>query len=84
MTKVITFNALRQFKDSLPHGSMQLISEKMGIDVETVRNYFGGQNFKDGNSCGIHIEAGPDGGLVTLNDTAIYDLAEEIAKQNQH
>jgi len=83
MTKVITFNALRRLKDSLPHGSMKLIAEKVGLDTQTVRNYFGGQNFKNGDSCGIHFEAGPDGGLVTLDDTTIYDLAEEIAKQNQ-
>lgn len=83
MTKVVTFNALRRLKDSLPNGSMKLIAEKVGLDIETVRNYFGGQNFKNGDSCGIHIEAGPDGGLVTLNDTTIYDLAEEIAQKSE-
>ena len=69
MTKTITFNELRRLKDSLPDGSTHRIADELGISVETVRNYFGGHNFKDGKSCGIHIEPGPDGGLVVLDDT---------------
>ena len=60
MTKTITFNELRRLKDSLPDGSTDRIADELGISVETVRNYFGGHNFKDGKSCGIHIEPGPD------------------------
>ncbi len=56
MTKTITFNELRRIKDSLPDGSTHRIADEMGLMVETVRNYFGGYNFKDGRSCGIHIE----------------------------
>lgn len=58
MTKTITFNELRRLKDSLPDGSTHRIADELGISVETVRNYFGGHNFKDGKSCGIHIEPG--------------------------
>jgi len=43
-----------------------------------VRNYFGGHDYKDGKSCGVHIEPGPDGGLVMLDDTQILDLAFRI------
>ena len=75
MTKTITFNELRRLKDSLPDGSTHRIADELGISVETVRNYFGGHNFKDGKSCGIHIEPGPDGGLVVLDDTTIFELA---------
>ena len=42
MTTMITFNELRQIKDMLPSGSMQKIADELGLDVETVRNYFGG------------------------------------------
>ena len=56
MTKTITFNELRRLKDSLPDGSTHRIADELGISVETVRNYFGGHNFKDGKSCGIHIK----------------------------
>ena len=73
MTKTITFNELRRLKDSLPDGSTHRIADELGISVETVRNYFGGHNFKDGKSCGIHIEPGPDGGLVVLDDTTILE-----------
>lgn len=81
MTKVISFNELRRLKDSLPNGAMQEIADKLSLDVETVRNYFGGQNFKDGGAIGVHLEAGPDGGLVTLDDTTIFDIAVEMLNQ---
>ena len=73
MTKTITFNELRRIKDSLPDGSIQRIADELGLKVETVRNYFGGHNFQDGRSCGFHIEPGPDGGLVVLDDTTIFE-----------
>ena len=75
MTKTITFNELRRIKDSLPDGSTQRIADELGLKVETVRNYFGGHNFQDGRSCGFHIEPGPDGGLVVLDDTTIFERA---------
>ena len=78
MTKTITFNELRKIKDSLPSGSMQRIADELRVDVETVRNYFGGHNYKEGGSCGVHIEPGPDGGLVMLDDTTMLDVACRI------
>ncbi|MDR2792026.1 MAG: DNA-binding protein [Tannerellaceae bacterium] len=81
MTKTITFNALRKLKDSLPVGSTHRIADELGLSVETVRNYFGGQNFKDGKYCGVHIEPGPDGGIVVLDDTTIYDRALQILEE---
>lgn len=83
MTRTITFNALRRLKDSLPDGSTHRIADELGLSVETVRNYFGGQNFKDGKCCGIHIEPGPDGGLVVLDDVTIYERALEILEEHQ-
>ena len=43
---VITFNELRRIKDKLPSGSSQRIADELGIDVDTVRNYFGWINIK--------------------------------------
>ncbi len=80
MTKTITFNELRKIKDQLPSGSMKAIAERLNIDEETVRNYFGGRNFEKGESVGIHFEQGPGGGIVTFDDTTILDLAMEIIK----
>ncbi len=78
MTKTMTFNELRRLKDSLPDGAMQRIADELNLSVETVRNYFGGHNFKDGRSAGINIQPGPDGGIVELNDSTIFDKACEI------
>ncbi|MCQ2193678.1 MAG: DNA-binding protein [Paludibacteraceae bacterium] len=77
----ITFNELRQIKDSLPDGSMHKIAEALGISVETVRNYFGGHNFKDGACCGIHVEPGPEGGLIEIDDPAIFNMAIDILRE---
>lgn len=78
MTKTITFNELRRIKDQLPDGSMQSIATKLNMNVETVRNYFGGTDYMRGESVGFHYEQGPDGGIVTLDDTTILNLAYEI------
>lgn len=83
MTKTITFNELRKIKDRLPSGSSQRIADRLGISVETVRNYFGGANYKEGKSVGFHIEPGPDGGLVSLDDTLILDIAMEILNEKE-
>ena len=78
MTRTITFNELRDIKDRLPDGTIHGIAGELGVTVETVRNYFGGQNYKEGNSCGIHIQPGPGGGIVLLSDTSILERALEI------
>ncbi|MCF8362655.1 MAG: DNA-binding protein [Prolixibacteraceae bacterium] len=78
MTKKITFNELRKIKDSLPDGTMRQLADEFGLEAETVRNYFGGANYENGKSVGIHIEPGPDGGVVLLDDTTILDRAKEL------
>lgn len=75
----ITFNELRKIKDSLPDGSMHQIAERLGVSVETVRNHFGGRNFRRGESVGIHIEPGPDGGIVHLDDDRIIEMAMQLS-----
>jgi hypothetical protein len=75
MKKTITFNELRRIKDDLPDGSIHKIAAELSLSVETVRNYFGGYNYINGKSCGVHIEAGPDGGIVMLDDSTILDKA---------
>lgn len=84
MTKTITFNDLRKLKDSLPDGSMHRIADKLNITVQTVRNYFGGSNYDFGKNCGVHIEPGPNGGIVVLDDSTIYDMAVEILKEQEN
>lgn len=78
MTKTLSFNELRAFKNSLPHGTIARIADELGIEQETVRNYFGGSNFSEGEPTGAHLEPGPDGGIVVLDDLTIWDKANEI------
>ena len=78
---VITFNELRRIKDKLPSGSSQRIADELGIDVDTVRNYFGGKHYDAKGNVGIPVEQGPAGGVVTLDDTTILDAAMRILNQ---
>jgi hypothetical protein len=78
MATTLTFNELRDIKDKLPSGSMRKIAEKLDLKEETVRNYFGGNNYDKGECAGIHIEKGPNGGIVTLEDTTILDMAKKM------
>jgi hypothetical protein len=78
MARTLTFAQLRKIKDQLPDGSIRKIASKLDMEEETVRNYFGGWNFDRGQSAGIHIEKGPEGGIVTLEDTTILELAESM------
>ena len=75
----LTFNELRRIKHSLPKGSMRTIAKELNLPVQTVRNYFGGTDFKNGDSMGIHVTPGPDGGVVRLTDTTILEKARQIA-----
>ena len=60
-----------------------LIADELNLDVNVVRNYFGGRHFDEGGCpAGIHIESGPDGGVVTLDDTSILECAMRIIAEN--
>jgi hypothetical protein len=82
MSKKILFTELRKIKNSLPEGSTHKIAKELGLKADTVRNYFGGSNFKKGKSMGIHREQGFAGGVVELDDTIILNKAYEILHEN--
>ncbi|MBR6247612.1 MAG: DNA-binding protein [Muribaculaceae bacterium] len=81
--RIITFNKLREIKNQLPEGSIHVIADKLNLSVQTVRNYFGGTNYDAGENMGLHIEPGPDGGYVTLDDSKILDMAQEILENSK-
>ena len=74
-----TFNKVREVKDSLPTGSSAVIAEELGIAADDVRAYFNGTA-----TVGYHIEPGPDGGIVVLEDTKILEVALRIAWASKH
>ncbi|MEM0994720.1 MAG: DNA-binding protein [Bacteroidota bacterium] len=80
----ITFEELRSIKHQLPTGSIAKIANELNISEQTVRNYFGASKFKeDGNTTGKHIQPGPKGGIVSLPDTQILDVANRILSEQQ-
>jgi len=80
----ITFNELRTLKHKLPHGSVKRIADSLNIDEQTVRNYFGAHKLDDGSIVDQHIQPGPEGGIVHLEDTTIYEMAMDILKETGH
>jgi hypothetical protein len=78
----ITFDELRRIKHALPHGSIARIALDLGIEEQTVRNYFGAHHYEDGAVVDFHLEPGPDGGIVHLEDTTILERARAILVQN--
>ena len=81
MERKITFNELRKIKDSLPDGSIRKLAHEFDVTEETVRNYFGGANYTSGAAVGIHMEPGPNGGIVLLDDAAILERAKEMLQE---
>ena len=79
----ITFNDLRDIKHKLPTGSVSRIAKILRISEQTVRNYFGATRLNAGETIGVHIEPGPGGGVVHLDDTRILDAARQILAEQQ-
>lgn len=79
----ITFEELRQIKHRLPTGSVSKIAQELNIDEQTVRNYFGANKYKDGDFVGKHLEPGPKGGIIHLNDDSVLNAARKILQQTQ-
>jgi predicted transcriptional regulator len=78
---VITFNELRDIKHRLPTGSVSRIAHELNLSEQTVRNYFGGDHYEEGDVVDFHLEPGPNGGAVQLEDTRILDLAMKIIEE---
>jgi predicted transcriptional regulator len=79
----ISFEELRQIKHMLPTGGVSQIAQKLGIEEQTVRNYFGAQKYENGELVGKHIQPGPHGGIVNLEDTTILDAAKALIKNTR-
>jgi transposase-like protein len=78
----ITFEKLRKIKHALPEGSISQIAQDLNIDEQTVRNYFGAHNYQEGSLVEFHLEPGPNGGIVHLEDETILNRALQILGEN--
>jgi predicted transcriptional regulator len=79
----ITFEELRRIKHALPTGSISRIASDLSVDEQTVRNYFGANKYKEGQIVEWHLEPGPNGGIVHLEDPTILNRALEILEQQK-
>ncbi len=79
----ISYNELRKLKHSLPTGSVSRIAKALGIEEQTVRNFFGAKKAEDGQLVGWHLEPGPDGGIVNIADKSIYNEAVKILEETK-
>ncbi|MBK7338215.1 MAG: DNA-binding protein [Saprospirales bacterium] len=80
---LITFNELRDIKHRLPTGSISRIARELDVSEQTVRNYFGGDHYDEGDVVDFHLEPGPNGGAVKLEDSRILELAIRILEETE-
>jgi predicted transcriptional regulator len=73
----ITFDELRRIKHALPTGSVKRIADELQLEEQTVRNYFGAKKYENGQIVSQHIQPGPDGGIVSLEDETILQSGQE-------
>ena len=78
----ITFEELRRIKHALPTGGVKRIAEELQLEEQTVRNYFGAKKYENGQIVSQHIQPGPDGGIVSLEDETILKVARRIIEES--
>lgn len=78
----ITFKELRNIKHALPTGSISKIAHQLNLEEQTVRNFFGAKK-SPGQSPKWHLQAGPEGGIVSINDTTILEMAKKIIVEKE-
>lgn len=68
----------------MPTGGVKRIADELKLEEQTVRNYFGAKKYENGQIVSQHIEPGPDGGIVHLEDETIINLARKIIEESTH
>ena len=80
----ISYEELRKIKHRLPTGSVKRIADALHVEEQSVRNYFGASKYEEGEIVGKHIQPGPHGGVVNLEDTKILEMAKTIIAESQN
>lgn len=78
----LTYKELRDIKHSLPTGSIKRIATQLNLDEQSVRNYFGANKYESDEIVGRHIQPGPNGGVVHIENTQILDMAKQIIAES--
>lgn len=79
----MTLSELRDIKHQLPTGSINRIASRLNMDEQSVRNYFGAKKYEKGSVPFHHVQPGPDGGIISINDPQILNLALEIIEESR-
>ncbi|MBT8232292.1 MAG: DNA-binding protein [Saprospiraceae bacterium] len=79
----ITYDELRTIKHRLPTGSISRIAKTLQVEEQSVRNYFGANKYSSDDIIGRHIQPGPKGGVVHIENTEIIELARQIISESQ-
>ncbi len=81
---LITFEELRKIKHNLPTGSISKIAGQLDIPEQTVRNYFGAKKYEEGGEVvDLHVQPGPSGGVVKIENPAIIELARKMITESE-
>ena len=80
----LTYQELRNIKHSLPTGSISKIAKQLNLDEQSVRNYFGANKYNNDEIVGRHIQPGPNGGVVHIENTSIIELAKKIIAKSKN
>lgn len=80
----LTYQELRNIKHSLPTGSISKIAQQLNLDEQSVRNYFGANKYNNDEIVGRHIQPGPNGGVVHIENTSIIELAKQIIAKSKN
>ncbi len=79
----ITFAELRKIKHQLPTGGVKAIAQELNLDEQTVRNYFGAKKYDDGEIVGKHVQPGPHGGYVNIENPEIIATAKKLIAKSK-
>ena len=79
----ITMEELRKIKHALPTGSVSRMADELKLDEQTIRNYFGANKFGQGDLVDRHVQPGPKGGIVHLENDDIMQAALRIIEESK-
>ena len=81
---LITFEELRTVKHNLPTGSIKKIAQQLNLNEQSVRNFFGARKTPGKLPKGWHLQAGPNGGIVKIENPRVLECAQYIISASSY